>query len=146
MVKTGIHSMLPAKARNKPLILFDGVCNLCTGFTYFVIKRDQAGKFLFVPAQTSLGQKILKFCNQPLDDFVTIILIEEGHAFFKSDAFLLACRHLRFPWPYAQVARIIPKPLRDWLYDRVAKNRYRLFGRKEKCMVPDAALAKRFLK
>ena len=145
MSKGSIYSILPSVAKDRPVILFDGVCNLCTGFVYFTIKRDSEGQFLFVRAQTKLGEKILKFYNQPLVNFESNILIYQDKAYFKSEAFLNVTKFLCWPWPFWRFGLIFHKGIRDWLYDRIALNRYRLFGKKEKCMVPTPQISKRFL-
>lgn len=145
MSKDNIYSILPSVTKERPVLLFDGICNLCTGFVYFTVKRDTEDQFLFVRAQSKLGKKILTFYNQPLIDYESNILIYHGKAYFKSDAFLNTTKFLRWPWPLWRFGLIFHKGFRDWLYDRIAQNRYKLFGKKEKCMVPTPQISKRFL-
>jgi predicted DCC family thiol-disulfide oxidoreductase YuxK len=130
---------------NKRIILFDGVCNLCSAFLKFVYKFDSKKIYKFAWIQEDKGNEILRWLNLPTNDFKTIVLIENGQAFFKSVAFLKIVRKLQFPWPLLSVGRIIPNFIRDWIYDSVARNRYRLFGKKDHCLVPTGDLLDRFL-
>ena len=127
------------------IILFDGVCNLCSAFMQFVYKYDSKMNFKFSWLQEEQGRNILEWLNLPTDDYETIILIENGEAYFKSKAFLRIVSRLCFPWPILTIGVIIPNILRDSLYDMVARNRYRLFGKKEKCLIPTGKLLSRFL-
>jgi predicted DCC family thiol-disulfide oxidoreductase YuxK len=127
------------------VILFDGVCNLCNGFVQFVIARDAAGRFQFAALQSAAGQRLRASVPpaSPLAD--SIVLIEDGRVWTRSAAALRVARGLRCPWPLAYILVILPRPLRDWAYDVVARNRYRWFGRRDACMVPTPALRSRFL-
>ena len=131
--------------QNNCIILFDGVCNLCSGFMQFVYKRDIKGRFKFAWLQDDKTKEILVWLNLGSESFKTIILIEGGKPYYKSSAFLQIVRYLRFPWPYLIVGHILPEFIRDWIYDFVAENRYKWFGKKEKCMVPKDDLLNRFL-
>lgn len=113
------------------VVLFDGVCNLCNGLVQFIIRRDPHARFKFAP-MTSFA-----------DD--TMVLVEHGRRFVRSDAVLRIARQLRAPWPLLFVFIVVPRPLRDWAYDVVARRRYRWFGRRETCMVPTPELGARFL-
>jgi predicted DCC family thiol-disulfide oxidoreductase YuxK len=137
-----VRAGLPAGG---PVILFDGVCNLCAGFVRFVVARDGAGLFRFVPAQSALGEVLLRDLGLSTDDYESNILIEDGRAYFKSEAFIRVAARLRRPWPAARLMRLCPRQARDWLYDRIAANRYAWFGRREACLVPSPDLAARFL-
>ena len=128
-----------------PVILFDGVCNLCAGFVRFVIIRDPAAVYRFVPAQSDLGTAILRDLGMSTDDYESNILVEDGRAFFKSEAYFRITARLRGPWKLMRLARICPRPLRDWAYDRIAANRYAWFGRRDSCLVPTPDVAARFL-
>jgi predicted DCC family thiol-disulfide oxidoreductase YuxK len=127
------------------IVLFDGVCHLCSGLVQFVVRRDTAGGVRLAALQSPKGQALLAWCGLPLDDFDTMVLLEQGHAYFKSSAMLRLMRHLAWPWPLLSLALVVPPFLRDWLYDRIARNRYRLFGRDETCMMPTPELGRRFL-
>jgi predicted DCC family thiol-disulfide oxidoreductase YuxK len=128
-----------------PVILFDGVCNLCSGFVRFVIARDRDGVFRFVPAQSALGSAILRDLGMSTDEYESNVLICGGRAWFKSEAYIRIAGRLRQPWPLMRLARLCPRPLRDWIYDLIAANRYAWFGRRESCLVPDPAIVRRFL-
>ncbi|HUL07145.1 MAG TPA: thiol-disulfide oxidoreductase DCC family protein [Candidatus Acidoferrum sp.] len=136
---------LSAAAHDRPVILFDGVCHLCSGWVQFAIARDPAADLRFAPIQAAHGQDFLRRRGLPLDRFETFYLIDGGAVFEKSTAVLRMVGYLRWPWPLLKVLRIVPRPLRDWLYDRVARNRYRWFGRRETCLVPAPEIARRFL-
>ncbi len=132
--------------QNQHIILFDGVCNLCSGWVSFVFKRDCAGRFKFVSVQSDTGQELLTLCGLPTDHFDTMVYIENGNAYFKSTAFLKIVQWLDLPWPMIGfTVKSLPKMMRDWLYDRIALNRYRLFGQRSTCMIPTGQLVKRFL-
>jgi predicted DCC family thiol-disulfide oxidoreductase YuxK len=135
-----------AVAQNPHIIVFDGVCNLCSGWVSFVYNRDIAGRFKFVSVQSELGKELLIWCGLPTNYFSTMVYIENGQAYFKSSAFLYIVKWLKFPWPPMWlIGRRMPKFMRDWLYSRVALNRYRLFGKRSSCLVPTGQLAARFL-
>jgi len=126
------------------VILFDGVCNLCNGFVQFVIARDPGGRFQFGPLQSEAAQRLL--ASAPPSPGDSVVLIEDGRAFTRSTAALRILRRLTFPWPFAYAAILIPRPIRDAVYDVVAGNRYRWFGRRDRCMVPTPEVRKRFLR
>lgn len=131
---------------NQSIILFDGICNLCAGWVSFVYQRDVSGRFKFVSVQSEHGKELLAWCGLPTDYIYTMVYIENGHVFIKSNAFLNIIKWLTFPWPVIwKIGSICPKHIRDWLYDRIALNRYRLFGQRKQCLVPDGHLASRFL-
>ncbi|HSR59393.1 MAG TPA: DCC1-like thiol-disulfide oxidoreductase family protein [Robiginitalea sp.] len=130
----------------KKIILFDGVCNLCNGTVQFVIRRDRGDRFRFVPLQSELGQELSRARHIDTSEVDSIILIDPGTAYYiKSDAALEIARELHgYGWmPF--VLGWIPRSLRDAVYDLVARNRYRWFGRKDACMVPTPELQKKFL-
>ena len=127
------------------IILFDGVCNLCSGFLQFVYKRDKKGIFKFAWIQDDSAREILRWLAMPENEYNTIVLIKTGKAFFKSTAFLEIVKELNYPWPLLTIGTLIPRPLRDWIYDWVATNRYRWFGRKDACTIPTEPLRSRFL-
>jgi predicted DCC family thiol-disulfide oxidoreductase YuxK len=137
--------ILAATIGGKPVVLFDGVCNLCSFWVRFAIARDPCARLRFAPVQSHLGQDFLRRRRLPTDVFESFYLIEDGQIFEKSTAFLRMVRHLRRPWPLLGAARILPRPLRDWLYDRIARNRYRLFGRRDSCLIPSPEVASRFM-
>lgn len=127
---------VPRFADDKPLIVFDGVCVLCSRFAAFVARRDPKQTFRFTAAQSPLGQAL--FAHYRLDpiNFETNLLIEDGIAFGKLDAFARIVPRLGGLCRLALAVRILPRAAADWLYDRIAVNRYRLFGRRDTCVVP----------
>jgi len=131
--------------QNERIILFDGVCNLCSGWVQFVYQRESQAHFKFVSVQSETGQMLLQWSGLPTDRYETMVYIEHGQAYFKSDAFLQIVSLLKKPWPLINTGKFIPKFMRDWMYDRVARNRYRLFGRRKLCMLPSKPLKQRFL-
>lgn len=126
-------------------ILFDGVCNLCNGFVRFVVPRDPAGRFRFAALQSPAAAAALRDAGVvlPLPD--SVVLIEDGRVYVRSAAALRIARGLRFPWPLAYAGIAVPRFIRDRIYDAIAANRYRWFGRRESCMIPTPDLARRFL-
>lgn len=138
-------TILPPPAVEGPLILFDGVCVMCSGFVAFVIKRDLRARFRFVAAQTPLGQSLLSRLGLSTTDFESSILIEDGRAWFKSGAFFAILRHLPRPWPWLTVLRLLPLALTDRVYNLIADDRYRLFGKRETCLVPTPDIRRRFV-
>lgn len=130
---------------NPNIIIFDGICNLCSAFLIFVYERDKRAVFKFSWIQSEQGKLILDFIGLPADDYETIVYIEHGKMHLRSSAFLKIVKHLSFPWPILWIGIIVPPFIRNWLYDMIARNRYKLFGKKEKCMVPSGELTARFL-
>ncbi|HET7897346.1 MAG TPA: thiol-disulfide oxidoreductase DCC family protein [Flavisolibacter sp.] len=128
-----------------PLVLFDGVCNFCNGAVNFLIKQDKKKVFRFAALQSEKGKELLMeygFSSVFTNSFV---LIENGKAYQKSTAALKAARYLSLYWKWTQIFWLVPKFLRDGIYDVIAKNRYRWFGRKEQCMIPTPDIRSRFL-
>jgi predicted DCC family thiol-disulfide oxidoreductase YuxK len=128
-----------------PILLFDGVCNLCNRLVQFIIKRDPCGKFKFASLQSEAGQVVLKDMGLPTSDFDSFVYVEKGRVFLKSAAALHVLKALGGGWKFLYFFMILPKPLRNLVYDLVAKNRYRIFGKRSFCMVPDNAIQRRFL-
>ena len=126
-------------------LLFDAECVVCSGWVHFVLRWDRAGTIRIGAVQSDAGRDLLRFAGLDPDDIDTMLLIERGVPYARSSAFLRAVRYFRFPMPLLAIGLIVPAFLRDWLYDRVAKNRYRLFGKKELCLVPAPEERARFL-
>ena len=127
------------------IILFDGVCNLCNGAVNFVIKRDPRNVFKFTPLQEKQGILLLKKHAVDARKLDSIVLIENGNVYIKSSAALRIARKLSGLWPLFFVLLIIPSFIRDGVYDFIAKNRYKWFGKKEQCMIPTPGLKEKFL-
>ena len=134
----------PAPDLPDGLVLFDGVCVLCSGWVQFTIARDRRAHFRFVPAQSVYGRVLLERFGIDPDDFETNAVVERGRVVFKSDAALTVLGELP-GWRWTRLLRAVPRALRDWLYDRIARNRYRLFGRRDACLMPTPELAGRII-
>ncbi len=127
------------------VILFDGVCNLCNGFVQFVIQRDPDAHFHFAALQSEAGQALLKEHDLSTDRIDTVVLVENGKAYLRSDAALRVAGGLGGLWSMTQIFFIIPRSIRNLIYDFVAARRYRWFGEKDQCMIPTPELRARFL-
>jgi predicted DCC family thiol-disulfide oxidoreductase YuxK len=139
-------SNIPEILANHPrIILFDSVCNLCSAWVRFVHRRDTQQKFKFASVQSDSGKALLAWCGLPTEYYNTMVYIEHGSIYTRSTAFLKIVQHFPFPWPVLYTGSLIPRTLRDWLYNRIALNRYRLFGKTAVCFTPSDDLSKRFL-
>ncbi len=127
------------------IVIFDGVCNFCSGAVKFIIKRDPQGVFAFTPMQSELAQELTERFNVPDVGTDTLVLIKEGECYVLSDAALEIARDLKGPWRFCYVFKVVPRPIRDAAYKLFARHRYRLFGKKNACMVPSAEVTSRFL-
>ena len=127
------------------LVLFDGVCNVCNASVQFILRHDQREVFSFAPIQSELGQKIFRAHGLDPADAQTFMVVTGGRVWLRSDAALEIARQFGGGWRLFGVFRIIPRAVRDWLYSLLARNRYRLFGRREACMIPTPEVRKRFL-
>jgi predicted DCC family thiol-disulfide oxidoreductase YuxK len=131
---------------NQPVVLFDGVCNLCNGSVQWLILRDPNSKLRFAALQSDFGQNILKKNNLNTLDFNSFILVEGEKIWLKSDAALRVVSYLGGGWSWLRLLQIVPTFIRNFFYDIMAKNRYRWFGKKESCWLPTPELRARFLK
>lgn len=129
----------------KKIILFDGVCNLCNGAVIFIIKRDKKDLFRFAAIQSEPGVQLIDTHGIDTSKTDSIILIEEERYFTKSSAALRIARYLSGGYPLLYAFIILPKFIRDGLYDLIANNRYKWFGKRESCMIPTPALRAKFL-
>jgi predicted DCC family thiol-disulfide oxidoreductase YuxK len=127
------------------VVLFDGVCVLCSQWVQLVIANDRTGRLKLASVQSTAGRQILAWCGLSTDDFDTMVFVEDGRPYFKSTAFLRVVRHFRWPWQLLRIGWLLPNTLRDWLYDRVARNRYAWFGRRDACFLPTPNIQDRFL-
>ncbi len=129
----------------KPIILFDGVCNLCNNAVQFVIKHDPADKFMFAALQSTTGKALLEKHNLPQQGFDSFVLIQDEKVFLKSTAALKVAKQLSGPIKLLHGFIIVPSFIRNLVYIFIAKNRYKWFGKKDNCMVPTDSLKARFL-
>jgi predicted DCC family thiol-disulfide oxidoreductase YuxK len=130
---------------NENILLFDGVCNLCNGLVHFIIKRDKKGIFKFASLQSDAGQQLLERFGLLGNEFESFVLIQGDQYYLKSTAALKMLQQLGGVWVIFNVFIWIPRFLRDFLYDIMAKTRYRIFGKREECMIPTPQLKARFL-
>jgi len=141
-----IASFLAKTVANKKIILFDGVCNLCNSAVQFVIKHDKKDVFRFVALQSELGKEILSHIGIDVKNIDSIVLYEPGVAYYyKSDAALQIAKSLNGLLPLGILFKIIPTGIRNQLYDYIARNRYKWYGKKESCMIPTPDLKIKFL-
>jgi predicted DCC family thiol-disulfide oxidoreductase YuxK len=131
--------------KERPVILFDGVCNFCNNVINFVIKRDKAAEIQYAPLQSAKGQLFAKQYNFSAEELKTFVFIEDGKMYTKSTAALRVCRYLGTLWPAMMAFMIVPKFIRNAVYDLVAKNRYKWFGKKDTCMIPTPDVRNRFI-
>lgn len=131
--------------RRDYLILFDGVCNFCNYWVRFALKRDQKQKLSFGTLQGNTAQSVLPLHGINEKEIASVVFIENGKLWQNSSAVLRICRHLSGSWKLFYALIIIPAPIRDFIYKMIAKNRYRWFGKRESCMVPDASMKDRFV-
>ena len=136
---------VPAFADDKPIIIFDGHCVLCSGWAQFVIRHDPAAKFRLLAAQTPLGHALYAHYGLDPKTYETNILIADGAAWFKSEGSIRMAEGLGWPWSLARIFRLLPRGLRDRGYEALARNRFRIFGRSEVCFAPTPDIAARFL-
>lgn len=133
------------KETDHPIVIFDGVCNYCSSVVAFIIRRDTRGIFRFAPFQSDAGRALLEKYNVPRDYLDSFILIEDGRLYTRSEAGLRLWRRLGGVWGFLYAFIAVPAPVRDAVYDFIARNRYKWFGRKDACMVPGPEARDRFL-
>lgn len=129
---------------DQPVILFDGVCNLCNGFVRFVVRYDSRGRFAFAPLQSAVGEELLERHGLDTESFDSVVLVDGDRYYEKSDAALRILGRLDGPWPLAWPFLYLPRFVRDAAYDLVADYRYRIFGKKAECPIPDPEVRERF--
>jgi predicted DCC family thiol-disulfide oxidoreductase YuxK len=131
---------------NKQLILFDGVCNLCNTSIQYVIKHDKANRFMFAPLQSAIGKQIITAFDIDTNKTDSVLLYSnENGLSIKSTAALKMAKHLGFPRNLASIFFIVPAFIRNWVYDFIAKNRYKWYGKQDACMIPTPELKSKFL-
>lgn len=127
------------------IILFDGLCNLCNGSVNFILKSDKQGKFKFASLQSEIGIELTKKYNIDTNIIDSIVLIKNDSVFTKSSAVLEILKDMPIGWRLFRIGIILPKFVRDWLYDIIAKRRYKIFGKKDECPIPPKDVQDRFL-
>ena len=130
---------------DQPIVLFDGVCNLCNKAVQIIIRHDKKNTFLFASLQSSMGQQLLAQYNLPLDELNSFILIQNNNAYSRSTGALKVVKKLKGLWPLLYGFILVPKFIRDGVYNWIGKNRYKWFGKNEACMIPTPELKARFL-
>lgn len=130
----------------KKIILFDGICNLCNTTVQKIIKKDSKNSFIFAALQSNIGKKIITKLNIDLSKIDSIILYEQGSSYhIKSSAVLKIMNEFGGFWKVSQILFLLPKPVRDFFYNYIAKNRYKWFGKKDNCIIPSKELKSKFL-
>ena len=132
-------------AMDHPLVLYDGSCNFCDSTVNFIISRDPEGRFHFASLQGQIARDILRQNHLPEEQLDSIILVEGGQLYARSTAVLRTIRQLRGLWPLLSIFLLVPAFIRDLVYGIIARNRYRWFGRRDVCRIPDAQVRARFL-
>ena len=127
------------------LVIFDGVCNLCEASVNFIIRHDKRGVFRFVPSQSELGQALQERYDINTTSLDTVVLIRDGEVYTESEAAVRIAAAFDDWWRLLGLVRWVPRPVRDWVYRRIANNRYAWFGRKDVCLIPTPELRGRFL-
>lgn len=127
------------------IVLFDGVCNFCNSSVNFIIARDKEGYFKFAPLQSEAAEELLADAEIDRGETDSIVLIEEGEVYVYSTAALRIARRLDGLWPVFYAFFIVPRPIRNFFYKLFAKYRYRMFGKKDQCMIPTVEMRNRFL-
>jgi predicted DCC family thiol-disulfide oxidoreductase YuxK len=136
---------VPPFPDDRPIIIFDGYCALCSGWAQFVLRRDRTARYRLLCAQSPLGYALYVHYGLDPQDYETNILIEDGAAWFKSEGSIRMAEGLGLPWSLAAVFRILPMPVRDRIYDFIARNRLKFFGKRATCYAPQPGYQDRFL-
>jgi predicted DCC family thiol-disulfide oxidoreductase YuxK len=140
------NKKIPYLGEHDNLILFDGVCKLCNAWSNFIIRHDHRRRFKLASVQSPEGQAILAHFGYPTDYYDTMLVVRNSACFEKSDAFFVVMGELGFPWKALLVFKAIPARLRNWLYDRIARNRYAIFGKYDVCLLPSPDHEARYLR
>lgn len=131
--------------REHKIVLFDGVCNLCNSSVTFIIKRDKKDRFRFAALQEEIGSNLIAEFDLDRSKVDSILLIDGGNIYIKSSAALRIAKQLSGGWPLLYGFMVLPRFFRNWIYDIIARNRYKWFGKKDSCMIPTPELRSKFL-
>lgn len=137
--------MMDINQLQNPVIIFDGVCNLCSSTVQFILKRDSRNTFRFASLQSNFGQLVLKKFSLPANTFNSFILYQSGKIYTKSTGALMVAKQLSGIWPLLYILIILPSFIRNSVYNVIALNRYKWFGKKEECWIPSPALKNKFV-
>ena len=137
---------MPDPVDGSPVVLFDGLCNLCNGSVIFILQREKEPVFQFASIQSEAGQELLRWCGLPRDYSQAVVLIDDRKVFLGSTAALKIGQTLRPPWSFlSSLGLLVPRFIRDWVYQQIAQNRYQWFGKQVICMVPTETMKARFI-
>ncbi len=142
---SGSNNHILQHIQDKNVIVFDGECVLCSGFFNLVVRNDKAKAFYFMTAQSKAGELLYAHYGLKPQDYDTNLVILNGRLFERMHGFFEVMQLLGYPWRVINVMRFLPNRFLDWFYYRIARNRYRLFGKRESCLVPDAEVRARFI-
>lgn len=129
---------------SKPIVLFDGLCNLCSSSVQFLLTYNRKKNLHFASLQSPFAKNLLQQLNIPMEDLSTIIFVQNEKVYTKSSAVFELSKHLTYPWKAIHYFAFLPSPISNWFYDLIARNRYHWFGRKKKCMIPKTKWQDRF--
>ncbi|MEM7364029.1 MAG: DCC1-like thiol-disulfide oxidoreductase family protein [Pseudomonadota bacterium] len=138
-------SEIPGGMSGSPILVYDGECNLCNGVVRFILKYEAAPALRFAPSDTMIGESLCSDSGIAGAPDETFLLWRDSVYLERSDAALAVCGYLRVPWRWTEHLRIVPKRLRDGVYRLIARHRYRIFGRRQSCHIPDGHQRARFL-
>ncbi len=127
------------------VVLFDGVCEFCSAWTAFLVRRDPEARIKLCSIQSPIGGDLLEWAGIPRENVNTMLYIRKGRPLQKSDAFLAVLRDLGFPWNLSSVFYLVPRFIRNAVYSVIARNRYALFGKKDACMIPSPDVRRHFI-
>lgn len=143
--RTDLTGLLPPELAGRNLIVFDGVCVFCSGFATMVARLDRADRFRFATAQSPLGEALFRRHGLPTEVYETNLVVTDGVGYMRMESLIATANALGWPWRALRLLKLLPEPLRDWLYRCVARNRYALFGRRDNCDIPDRRLRDRLI-
>ncbi|HEU0013724.1 MAG TPA: thiol-disulfide oxidoreductase DCC family protein [Longimicrobium sp.] len=135
----------PAPEAAGPIVLYDGVCGLCDRSVQLILRNDRRGRFRFAALQSDAGRALLEKFGLSPEALDSVVLVEGDQAWRRSRAALRIARRMDAPWPLLWPLTIVPRPVADFFYNLVAKNRYRIFGKLDACMIPPPEVRERFL-
>ncbi len=133
------------KKPDQPIIIFDGVCTLCEYSVQFIVKHDRQARFKFVSAQSDRGKMLQQMYGVDVLQEGTVILLKDDHVYVKSDAAVEIAKDLDGLWRNLHIFGYVPKPVRDFIYSKISRNRYRWFGKRNECLLPENNVKQRFL-